>query len=230
MDTLLIKKLVEIRSLQDSLVLHSKEINYAISKLESENLLLKFLPFLGVIVGGALTYYGQKVLKEKEYKIATSRAISDSINQVFINVTQLNFLLKELAYLEVDSKFQHYLACTETGENSKKALDEHYTDYKYISETKSKISNSLGSIISGFSSYYKLQNMALPPNTTTILNTFSNHLLNLPRQTDYPIPTPNELSLGQNIVTDSMTSSDFTRLSDIYISPLFSIKELANNL
>ena len=153
MDTLLVKKLAEIRSLQDFVVRHTNEINDAISKFENENLFLKFLPFLGVIVGGALTYYGQKVLKEKEYKIATSRAISDSINQVFINITLLGFLLKELAYLEVDSKYQYYLSCTETGENQKKALDEHYNDYKYISDIKSKISNSLGSIISGCTSY-----------------------------------------------------------------------------
>jgi hypothetical protein len=230
MDSLLLKKLTEIYSFQDTLMLHTQKLQESVTELKTESLLLKTLPFIGVIVGGIITYVGQSVLKNREIKLSTSNGITDAINKIFSNLSILTFSLKELAYLETDSKYQYYLSCTESGEKQKKALDEHYNDYKYIAEIKTKIAFAISEIDSSFTSYYRLKKIKIPDNTVTILNTFSNHLLNLKRHPGYDIPTDEEIRKGLKNVTDEVTISDITKLFFEYNKLTMSIKELATEL
>jgi len=139
MDSLFLKKLAEIGYLQDTLIKHSQQLQTSIDKINSESLFIKYLPFIGVIIGGLITYFGQYFLKNKDLKMALVKETRDTVSKMFIGLTSLNFSLRELAYLEVDSKYQYQLSCKETGDNQKRALEEHYNDYKYIAECRGKI-------------------------------------------------------------------------------------------
>ena len=185
MDSLLLNKITEIHYLQDTLLKHSHELQTSIDNIKSENLFIKFLPFIGVIIGGLITYLGQYYLKNKDLKIALVKESRDTISKMFIGLTSLNFSLRELAYLEVDSKYQFQLSCKEAGEDQKRALEEHYNDYKYIAECRAKIASSISEINSGFLTYYKCKNENIPASTLSKLNEFTSHILNLQRQTEY---------------------------------------------
>ena len=170
-----------------------------------------------MIIGGLLTYLGQSFLKNREIKITNENNKREAVNKIFTNLTGLNFCLRELAYLEVDSKFQFQISCKETGDNKKRALEEHYNDYKYIAENRSKISIALSEIQTGFMSYYKISKLSIPESHSLILLELNNHILNLKRHTEYP----ESLDL-----TTEMVEIDILTLKKEYTKNITSIENI----
>ena len=211
MDSLLIQKIAELHSLQDTLIKHSSQLQTSVDSIKSESLLIKSLPFIGVIIGGLITYFGQYYLKNKDLSIALVKETRDTISKMFTGLTSLNFSLRELAYLEVDSKYQYQISCTETGNNQKRALEEHYNDYKYIADCRSKIAFSISDINSGFLNYYKCKNEKIPATTISKLNEFTSHILNLQRHPEYP----EDLEITTQILNDDILNlrNEYTKNS-----------------
>lgn len=186
-DSLLISKISEIKGLQDSTLNKLNHINEVVNNLKNESLFLKLLPLIGVIIGGLITWWIQKSLKNKELKLATFRELNNASNKIITSLINLQFHLKELAYLEVDSKYQYYLSQTTTGDESKRALEEHYNDYKYISDYKNKVSTCVGDAFSNFSTYFQLKKLAMPISTSNSLLEFTNHILTLQREKEFSL-------------------------------------------
>lgn len=92
----------------------------------------------------------------------------------------MQFQLKELAYLEVDTNFQYYIYSTSEDIERKRAYEEIYNNYKYKADVKSKIGPYVAEVNSSFIAYYKLSNKNLPDTLNTSLDDFTNHILNLP--------------------------------------------------
>jgi hypothetical protein len=220
MDSLIVKKLIDIISTQDSLMLHTKKLEEVVNA-SKPSLLLQLLPFIGVIVGGVIAYTGQNILKNKELKLTRLTTINSAVNKIFSNLTCLTFYLKELAYLEVDSKYQFYLSLTEQGKFKDRALEEHYDDYKYAAELKSKTAIAVSEIDSSFASYYRLKNQSVPANTATILNTFGNHLINLKKHYGFDEET---------VVETEQVHRDVENLFSEYNKLILPIRQLATAL
>jgi hypothetical protein len=180
-DSILINKIEKFIQLSDSTSIDVNIIEEGVNSLKDESIWLKSLPLIGVVIGGLITYLAQKHIKDKELALIKIREKKESINKCMLALFNLRFYLKELAYLEFDSKYQYYLSLTETEESAKKALDEHYNDYKYITEYKNKIANCIAEINSNLFSHYKTVGKEMPDETKNMLNNFSNHNLNLRR-------------------------------------------------
>lgn len=98
MDSLYSKKLSDIYSLLDSLLVQTNDLQVAVDAIKSESLFLKFLPFIGVIVGGLITYFGQYLLKTREVKLVISKSINDTINKMYVNINLITFYLKDIVF------------------------------------------------------------------------------------------------------------------------------------
>ncbi len=220
-DSLLIQKISEVRILQDSTFNQLEHIDKIVSGLKNETLFLKLLPLIGVIIGGFITWWIQKSIKDKELNLITFREIKDATTKIITSLTSLQFHLKELAYLEVDSKYQFQLSQTTTGDEQKRALEEHYNDYKYIADVKNKISSCVAEVSSNFSSYYKLKKIDTPSDTSSKLTTFINHILTLEREQEFPL-TPE--------VTSEVLKNKIDTLTSEYTKNIKGIIDLANAL
>ena len=221
MDSLILNKFIEIHNLQDTLISHSNLLQKSIDSIKNENFFIKFLPFIGVIIGGLIAYFGQYILKNKDSKIALIKERREMISKMFTGLTSLNFSLRELAYLEVDSKYQYQLSCTESDENKKRALEEHYNDYKFIAEYKNKIAGSISDVNTGFLTYYKCKNEPMPSSTIFKLNEFTSHILHLQRHPEYP----------ENIeITTEILDTDIRNLRTEYTKNIADIQVIVTTL
>lgn len=230
MDSTLVHHLSEAITNQDTLLNITKQLKTDIQSLKQENIFLKILPFLGVILGAVITYFGQHILKKKDLKFATNKYISESISNLFTQIGTVSFNLKELAYLEVDSKYQYYLSCIEEGEGKKRALEEHYNDYKYIADVKTKIINAISEIDASINCYYKLKDEMIPPNTITTLNIFSNHILTIKRFDGFEIPTQEEYNNNEKIVSTEMIENSIHTLFLNYDQFTINIRQIISSL
>ena len=182
-DSLLLQKLSEVKLLQDTLSSQVSHIDSIVSSIKGESWFYKLLPLIGVLLGGFITWWTQKQLKERELRLTIFKELKDTSNKILSSLTNLQFQLKELAYLEVDSKHQFHIYCTSEEESEReRAYEEHYNDYKYIADVKNKISLFVADITSNFAAYYKLSNTAIPNSVQNLLSTFTTHILNLPRE------------------------------------------------
>jgi len=222
MDSLLLKKLVEIHSLQDTLIFHTNNLQSEFNSFKSETIWLKLLPFFGVIIGGLIAYFGQYFLKNREIKVSIDGEKREVVGKIFNCLTRLDFYLRELAYLEVDSKYQYYLSCTETGNNQKKALEEHYNDYKYLAKYRIKIAAALSAIQNGFLTYYKLNKTIIPIAHSIKLTELKNTILNLKR--------PREYNESLNEIKAETLENDIVNLKNDYTKNLEDILTIANKL
>ena len=227
MDSLFIKKLDHLTTIQDTILVHTNKIEALINNATGENWIIKGLPFLGVVVGGIITYYAQNVLKKKDIQIAKNNQRSESICDLIAKVSMLPYFFKELAYLEVDSKYQYYIYLSYTEESKKKALKEHYNDYNYIAENKTKIIELVGAINANINKIFRLKNNAVPDNITIVLATFNNHILNLKRHdgfdADFYNPETNEL-------TTEIINEEIDKLFLEYNQQTIYIKNIASSI
>lgn len=208
-DSLIIQKLAELQTAQDTSIVHLAKIEQLINGIKSESIFLKLLPLIGVIIGGLITWFIQRSLKNKELNLQLLRDTKDTTNKILFALTSIHFHLRELAYLEVDSKYQYYGSQTEKIEDvRKRAYDEHYNDYKYISDVKAKISTCVAEINSNFTTYYKLKNLAVEQTLLDELDVFTNHILNLPREEEFDLTKE---------VTNDMLKLKISNLTSIYL-------------
>jgi hypothetical protein len=209
-DSIIILKLEQLKQIQDSNFVHLNKVEQLVLGIKNESLFLKLLPLIGVIIGGLITWWIQKSLKDKELKLTLLRELKETSNKILTAVTSLQFHLKELAYLEVDSKYQYYLSQTEeTADGKKRAMDEHYNDYKYISDVKTKISSCVADINSNFVAYHKLTNKPMEQSLTNELLAFTEHILALKRELEF--------NIAKEVTTESLNlkienlSKDYTK-------------------
>lgn len=185
--TLITKELLNIKQYQDSISIKLSSINHNLVKLKEVDLIDKYLPVIYLLVGGVLTYLFQVQLKKIEKRINDEQKIKTSIFNLKYYLQLVKFHLKEIAYLEVDSKYQYYLYQKTKGEAQKRALEEHYGDYKYISENRYKLNTSVSNINAELSGIYKLLKKPMPHDCYQRLLQFTNHMLTLKKQKDYNI-------------------------------------------
>jgi hypothetical protein len=201
-DSLIVQKLIVLKQFQDSTNVHLSNIEQVLNSNKSESILLKLLPFLGVLVGGLITWFVQRSVKNFEFKLLVEKEIRDVSCRVLTSLTIMQFHLKELAFLEVDSKYQYYLShSADSEEGKKRALEEHYNDYTYISNVKEKLSSCVADVNSTVSSYYKLSKKNMPDDVSNLLLKFTKHILSLQRAEEFDFNT-------------EVTSDDLKRLID----------------
>lgn len=185
--TLIIKELIGIKQYQDSINIKLSSINNAIVKLKEVDLLDKYLPVVYLLIGGILTYLFQVQLKKIDKRTNDEEKIKASIFNLKYCLQLVKFHLREIAYLEVDSKFQYYLFQKLNGDAQKKALEEHYGDYRYISENRDKLNTAVSNINAELSAIFKLLKMPMPHDCYQRLLQFTNHILTLKKQEDFDI-------------------------------------------
>ena len=149
-DSLLLQKIAELKMLQDSTANQIAHINNAVINLKSEGWFYKSLPLIGVVVGGLITWLIQKSLKDKELRLTNFRELKDTSNRILTSLIGLQFQLKELTYLEVDTNFQYYIYSTSEDIERKRAYEEIYNNYKYKADVKSKIGPYVAEVNSSF--------------------------------------------------------------------------------
>jgi hypothetical protein len=180
-DSLLLQKILELKILQDSTSIRINHLSELITGIKSESWFYKSLPLIGVLVGGLITWFIQNSLKKKELSLANFRELKDTSKGILTSLIGLQFQLKELAYLEVDTNLEDYIYKTCGELEKKRAYEELYNNYKYKAEIKSKVSSCVAEINSGFIAYYKLLKQAVPESMNTMLNNFTEHILKLPK-------------------------------------------------
>ena len=205
-----------------SLSLINEKIATLTQKLEKDNKNDKYMQLVGVALGALLTlltqftvnYFQNKGVKRKEKSQLKGRIVS--------NTNLLKFHLSELSYLAIDSVYQYYLWKKNTDpEEKKKALDEHYNDYKYISDYRNKVGDSISAINADFLCYYDLGNEELPQNNWVILQSTTNQLANLHKPEFYK----------DNVtITDGTVKTDAQNLRVQYLSHLTPLETIISNL
>ena len=221
MDSLLIKKLFAIQSVQDTLLNHTVKLQQVIETIKSESIWLKLLPFFGVILGAVMAYCGQFFLKRQDINVINRKEKREAVNKIFKNLTLLEFYLRELAYLEVDSKYQYQIYCKEDGDGKKRALEEHYNDYKYIADNRAKIAAALSELQTSFATYYQIEKELVSDDCTKLLDQLSTHIIGLKRHSDYD----EKLDL-----TTEMLEQDISTLKDEYSRNIKSVTDFAKTL
>jgi hypothetical protein len=219
-DSLLIRKILELRNLQDSNANHMYEIQKSIDSIAHESWFFKMLPLLGVIVGGAITWLAQNSLKKSELKNNNQKELKVNSNKILTSLISLQFQLKELAYLEVDTNYQLYLYYTSENTEKLRAYEEMYNNYKFKADVKNKISLYVSDIYSGFTTYYRLSNIEIPNDLSTLLEEFTNHIMNLP-------PDP-EWQEGQEFSSETFTERQTILVAEYFnhISRLLGFSKL----
>ena len=221
-DTLLLQKISELKGLQDSAIIHLNKIDHIVSGLKSESIFYKLLPLIGVLLGGLITWWIQKDLKEKEFQLTIFREIKEISNKILNSLTNLQFQLKELAYLEVDSKYQFYIYNTSPNEKEKqRAYEEHYSDYKYITDVKNKVSMFVAEVNSNFSAHYKLSKIPFPDSLQTRLSEFTKHIFYLKREKEFA---------SDEEVTTEMLQNKINNLCTDYVQHIDGLLDIVKDL
>ena len=221
MDSLLVSKLNQIRAVQDSLLITTHNLQVATHDATSLRLWQMFLPFIGVIVGGAITYWGQSHLKGRDTADLREKERREARNTVIAYLNRLYYYLGELAYLEIDSKLQYQLSISLTGEYRKRALEEHYNDYEYISSNRTKVTEAMAAVQTGFMTCYELRNTAIPDDVSGKLKDLNEHLLNL--------RTPDDYDRKRDLTTEEL-KRDVANLRSEYTRNLPEVLKLAMEL
>ena len=158
-DSSVIKKLVEIENSIDSLQ------NYVqtVSLQTQQNLFIQAQPFIGVLIGGLLAYLSQYLIKKAEVRQNKESAIRNAIAKIEMNISLIRIHLSEIAYLQIDSRYQYYLSETYKEQYRKeRALAEHYEDYKFIANHKITIAQCIGVIQESITTFFKLKRKNIP--------------------------------------------------------------------
>jgi len=224
MDTInILYKTLTILLMNDTLIIKSlNEIHNLITNNQNESFYLKLLPSLGVITGVLLTMLGQYLIKNHELKLSLIKEARDAKHKILLNLICLQSYLGELAYLEIDSKYQYFLSETESlVESRKKALDEHYNDYKYISECKSKITNCIAEINASIFCYHECKKIKISDEDYDTLKTSIESIFNLRR--------PDHYDTIYKVNQDDL-DNDIQILKSNYLQSLNDIEEFANDL
>jgi hypothetical protein len=213
---------IQVLNKQDTLFLESKKVNALIEKLENENTNGKYLQLAAVFLGTLLTLIGQSFFKYFDNNTIMRKEKAALKGRLISNSNLLKFYLSELAYLEIDSIYQFYLCQGNVGTLEKqKALDEHYNDYKYISDYRNKIADSISGINADYICYYDSAKSILPKSDWSIIQIVTLQLANLEKPGSYG----DEMS-----ITDSMVKGDVARLCSKYVTIIQPIEPIIQNL
>lgn len=214
MDSIVVQKLFYIGVTQDSILNSLHEIRSLVINFKSESFWIKVLPFIGVIVGGIITYFGQNFLKRKDIFLLQKKEVRDNVNNLLTNIVYLKFLLKEMAYMEVANNYQYYLSNKKIGN-----MDGYTHNYKYITESRAKIWQTVSEIYASCNLYYKHKKIPIPPENIFKLNNFVSHFFTLKSPKQYDIDT---------IVTQEMTRSDSENFYNDFAQNIFIVESLIN--
>jgi hypothetical protein len=219
MDSLLLNRLDAFQIVQDSISKHTIDIQGKVDSLSSDHI-SKYMPIIVVIIGALATLWVSYLQKNREYRLVKGKELQATLNKLYADQILLKFYLQELAYLEVDSKFQLICSEIELGESQKIALTEHYNDYKYISENKIKIASTLADINSGFQFYTKNRRTAMNTTGHEQLITMTEKLLNLPNLEPYT-----DMENANN-----SQKNDIVKLKEKYVNEMSPLKGLISKL
>jgi hypothetical protein len=231
MDSLILQKLTLIHNTEDSVLHHLENLQEVVEKIKPESTFFKLLPFIGVIVGGVLTYVGQYLLKNREVETTNNKSVSETINKLYLSITQIKFFLRQLAHAEVNSRFQVYNHYTNTEEIAKKiALEEHYLGSKLKKEINEKMAFCVSDLIAAFRQYYRLKKVSTPKETLEKLDNFSDHLITLRHHGGFDLPTQQDDVEEHNLKTSDIARKDINKLFIEYNSRTDEIKNLIATL
>jgi hypothetical protein len=183
--TVLANHLISIKEIQYTIKTDLDKIDGSVKKLLDAEFIDKLLPVISLIAGAVLTYLVQLWLKNRDNKVKNDEKIDTVIYNLKYHLQMVKFYIKEIAYLEVDSKYQYYLYQKLKGELKQRALEEHYGNYKYLSENRSKLSDAVAKINAEFSSYYKISKVQMPLECSQLILQFMTHMRTLRRYHEF---------------------------------------------
>jgi hypothetical protein len=145
-----------------------------------------YLPLIGVIVGAVFALAGQAIFKYVDDKKSNKLLLIQCRNRVAYNICLLDHLLQRIAYLKVDSELQYfYSKFDDRDEERKKALQEHYDDYKYLSEAETRLCSCMAEIISHVYQYYDVRSHEMPFELSKLIRRAQENFIDLPNAEEF---------------------------------------------
>jgi hypothetical protein len=174
MDTLLLPS--------DTLLSKIVVLTKSIEPVMPESAWSRNLPLITLLLGAILGFVSQFLFRWIEERKQRKRDAVLTKNGLIRSINMMHFLLRELAYLKVDTNLQNYYAEHDTTEEGRKrALEESYNNYREIATRDEKLIGTYSDLYSDMIRFHELMHTDMPEETVNALNELRDNIMTLER-------------------------------------------------